>query len=141
MKLYKDANDKIYSITEIQKLLVKEDWIEITEDERDLIIAEKNNPTTDKEIYDNKWDQVNTYLLNEIPNITDQNGNEYIVSGDNIDKIRQKYFDWNDTDSYKWVQFGIDTFNTDKVELGIIMQKYNTLEQNKINEVFELGDN
>jgi len=93
-----------------------------------------------EKIYNDKWDLVSNYLINEIPNILDNNGNEYIVKNGEIENIRKKFFDWNDTESYNWIQYNIPTFVTHKVQLAVVMQKYNELEQQKINEIFELGE-
>jgi len=144
------TNNGLQEILEGQDNLIQDDWIKCELDENgqpyikyladgkpDLVEIEKE---LNEKIYNDKWDLVSKYLTNEIPNILDNNGNEYIVKNGEIENIRKKFFDWNDTESYNWVQYNIPTFVTHKLQLAVVMQKYNELEQLKINEIFELGE-
>ncbi|CAN8140820.1 conserved hypothetical protein [uncultured Thiomicrorhabdus sp.] len=42
MKFFKDSHNEIFVITEAQMHLVRHDWAEITAEQRDLILKEKN---------------------------------------------------------------------------------------------------
>lgn len=89
-----------------------------------------------------KWNAVNNYLNNEIPNITytlpDSTVHEYIVKKGSIEEIKDianaTYID--DATTYEWIQDGIPPFTTTKFELSIIAQKWHEARQLKIAEIF-----
>ncbi len=93
----------------------------------------------------NKWQIVNNYLANEIPNIENTSASgtthTFIVTLGSIEEIKQIANSnvLTEEHEFNWVQLGIPTFITTKAELKIVYLEWKKLEQEKINQVFGIG--
>lgn len=95
---------------------------------------------TEEQIFSEKWETINHYLDNEIPNFINENtGNEFMIKTADLLWIEKESKEWTDEESYPWIQFGIPTFQTDKNELKMAITDAKNKRQNKIAEIFELG--
>jgi len=148
------TNNGLQEILEGQDFLIKDDWVkcELKEDGTpytyynedgtpDLVEEAKDEAN---KTYNEKWNLVSEYLINDIPNISNTliggEVHEFIVKGSNIDSIKNIAISPSSQDTtYEWVQLGIPTFQTTKAELSIILMEYEKLQQAKINEIFGLG--
>lgn len=94
----------------------------------------------EQEAFSTKWEVINYYLDNEIPNFINENtGNEFMIKTADLLWIEKESKEWTDEDSYSWIQFGIPTFQTNKNELKMAIADAKNKRQNKIAEIFELG--
>lgn len=95
---------------------------------------------TEEQIFSEKWETINHYLDNEIPNFINENtGNEFMIKTADLLWIEKESKEWTDEESYSWIQFGIPTFQTNKNELKMAITDAKNKRQNKIAEIFELG--
>lgn len=140
MNYFKNENNKIYAYDDKQvEAGYGANLIPITEAEKDAILAPTPEELAEQE-YNQKWQLINEYLANDIPNfVNPSTGHEFIVKGSHIQDIKGEYFDWLDSDSFDWEQYGIPTFKTNKAELGIVISYVKEEKQKKIVEVFGLG--